>query len=705
MQVIKTRRIRICGTRALGFWIAMILNCYGLTAQKTIQTKDTLDRLEEIVISGTLQEVSKSSSSVPIELYTAQFFRSNPAPSLFEGLFQVNGVQPQVNCNVCSAGDIHINGMEGPYTLVLIDGMPIVSGLSTVYGLFGIPQSLIDRVEIVKGPASTLYGSEAVGGLINVITKKSSNAPRFVVDLLQNSWGEFSADIGGKLTIAKNHHLLLGLNTYNYQQLHDKNKDNFTDIPQVQRASVFAKWNIQRKEFRTFSVAMRWVGENRWGGDIRWNEQFQGGDSIYGEQIATNRWEIFGTYQLPTIENIKLQFSGNGHDQHSYYGKLKFQANQQILFGQLLWNKSVSKHSILAGFAYRFTYYDDNTPATFSYRPVIASGINMPSRVHLPGFFLQDEIVCNNRSKFLFGIRYDIHSVHGTILSPRVNYKWNSKNNLHILRWSLGNGYRVANIFTEDHASLTGARTVVFQEELNPEQSWNSNINWNYTASKKSDLLCTVDASLFYTHFSNKIIADYDSDPNTIFYSNLNGYSVSRGISANINTQFYQRFTANLGVTVLDVFVQEAGTRWTPLFQSRFSGVWLLKYHLPQIHTTLEYTGNFHSPMRLPLLGNLDPRQEYSPWWSLQNIQISTKINPRCSVNCGIKNLLNWTPAKQNPFLIARAHDPFDKQVEYSADGQVLPTLENPYALTFDPSYVYAPNQGRRIYLGLSVNF
>ncbi|MFN5889420.1 MAG: TonB-dependent receptor plug domain-containing protein, partial [Bacteroidota bacterium] len=308
MQAFKTRRNRIRSSRALGFWIAITINYYGLTAQITTPTKDTSDRLEEIVISGTLQEVSKSSSTVPIELYTAQFFRSNPAPSLFEGLFQVNGVQPQVNCNVCSAGDIHINGMEGPYTLVLIDGMPIVSGLSTVYGLFGIPQSLIDRVEIVKGPASTLYGSEAVGGLINVITKKSSHAPRFVVDLLQNSWGEFSADIGGKLTIAKNHHLLLGLNSYNYQQLHDKNKDNFTDIPLVQRASAFAKWNIQRKEFRTFSVAMRWVGENRWGGDIRWNEQFQGGDSIYGEQIATNRWEIFGTYQLPTIENIKLQF-------------------------------------------------------------------------------------------------------------------------------------------------------------------------------------------------------------------------------------------------------------------------------------------------------------------------------------------------------------------------------------------------------------
>ena len=100
------------------------------------------------------------------------FSERNPTPSIFESLQNVNGIRPQLNCNVCNTGDIHINGLEGPYTFVLIDGMPIVSGLSTVYGLSGIPQSLIERVEIVKGPASTLYGSEAVGGIINIITKQ-----------------------------------------------------------------------------------------------------------------------------------------------------------------------------------------------------------------------------------------------------------------------------------------------------------------------------------------------------------------------------------------------------------------------------------------------------------------------------------------------------------------------------------------------------
>src|SRR5690606_28364296 len=104
------------------------------------------------------------------EVYNKAFLRCNPTPSLFESLQMINGVRPQLNCNVCSTGDIHMNGLEGAYTMILLDGMPIVSGLASVYGLTGIPGSLIERIEVVKGPASALYGSEAVGGIINVIT-------------------------------------------------------------------------------------------------------------------------------------------------------------------------------------------------------------------------------------------------------------------------------------------------------------------------------------------------------------------------------------------------------------------------------------------------------------------------------------------------------------------------------------------------------
>jgi len=84
--------------------------------------------------------------------------------------------------------------------MVTIDGMPIVSSLSTVYGLSGIPNSLIDRIEIVKGPASSLYGSEAVGGLINIITKNATQAPVFSADFFSTSWLENNLDLGFKKT-------------------------------------------------------------------------------------------------------------------------------------------------------------------------------------------------------------------------------------------------------------------------------------------------------------------------------------------------------------------------------------------------------------------------------------------------------------------------------------------------------------------------
>ena len=106
--------------------------------------------------------------------------------------------------------------------------------------------------------------------------------------------------------------------------------------------------------------------------------------------------------------------------------------------------------------------------------------------------------------------------------------------------------------------------------------------------------------------------------------------------------------------------------------------------------------------MRLPLLGDRDPRAEYSPVWSLQNLKLSIVKDNNMRFFVGIKNLLNWTPAKNNPFLIARANDPFDRGLSYDANGDILPTDNNPNALSFDPTYIYAPNQGRRFFIGLN---
>ena len=246
--------------------------------------------LQEVIITGTLKAVSRLESPVPVEVYSTTFLKKNPSPSVFEALNNVNGVRPQLNCNVCNTGDIHINGLEGPYSLVMIDGMPIVSGLSTVYGLSGIPNSLIEQIEIVKGPASSLYGSEALGGLINIITKLPENAPLFFSDSFVTSWGEVNLDLGVKANVGKKATVLVGANYFIYDQLIDNNNDNFTDLTNQDRISIFQKWNFKRKNNRDFSIAGRYLYEDRWGGELQWSKSDRGGNEVYGESIYTSRF-------------------------------------------------------------------------------------------------------------------------------------------------------------------------------------------------------------------------------------------------------------------------------------------------------------------------------------------------------------------------------------------------------------------------------
>lgn len=198
---------------------------------------------------------------------------------------------------------------------------------------------------------------------------------------------------------------------------------------------------------------------------MNWTKENRGGDEVYGESIYVSRWEFFGNYQLPFEERVMLQFSLNGHDQNSAYGDELYIADQKIAFGQLTWTKEFGKHDLLTGLAYRYTYYDDNTPATASFENPEE---NKPEHTNLPGIFVQDEITLNKQNKLLLGMRYDYNSLHGNILTPRINYKWSSLDDTNILRFSVGNGYRVANVFTEDHAALTGAREVVFLNDLKP---------------------------------------------------------------------------------------------------------------------------------------------------------------------------------------------------------------------------------------------
>ncbi len=652
-----------------------------------------VDLLNEIVISGTMKPVLRSESLVPVEVYTPTFFKRNPSPNIFEALQNVNGVKPQVNCSVCNTGDIHINGLEGPYTFVLIDGMPIVSGLSTVYGLSGIPNSLIEKVEIVKGPASSLYGSEAVGGLINIITKNPLYASKYAVDVFGTSWGEINTDLGLSLKVSDKVHWLMGVNYFNYSNPIDKNKDGFTDVTLQDRISIFNKLTFERKSKKQLALATRYFYEDRWGGQMNWNRNFRGGTDVYGESIYTNRWELLGLYELPFTEKITSQFSITTHDQNSMYGDTPFMAKQNIAFTQFYWDKTYGKHDLLVGTAARYQMYDDNSAA----KPTA-------DETFIPSIFVQDSYEINKRFSLLGGLRYDYHKDHKSIITPRFAFRYESKKG-DIMRLNAGTGFRVVNLFTEEHAALSGARDVIVLEDLKPEKSYNVNVNYLKTWMLKDDFILQAEAAAWYTYFTNSIIPDYDSNPNQIIYKNLEGYAETKGISLNVDAVYANNLKIMMGVTLQDVSKVEDNFRTQQMLTEKFSGTWVVSYTFNRLNLTVDYSGNLYGPMRLPLVSELDPRLPYSETYSIQNIQLTYKGFKHFELYGGVKNLLNWTPNKNNPFLIARSNDPFNKNVQYDANGSALATPENPYGLVFDPTYIYAPNQGLRTFFGVRYNF
>ena len=648
----------------------------------TAQLQKGVDIFEEVVVTGTQRENRVSESPIKVEILSAKLFQKNPTPNLFQAVEMVNGVKPQLNCNVCNTGDIHINGMEGGYTMILIDGMPIVSGLSTVYGLMGIPNSITDRIEVVKGPASALYGSEAMAGIINVITKNPLENPgQITLEAQGTTWGEFTLD--GSLTakIGKNVGTLISGNYFKFDQIIDNNNDGFTDLTLQDRFSIFNKWQIKRPQNKVATLAMRYMQENRWGGETDWTEAFRGTDEIYGESIYTKRFETILNYQLPTKQNVFFQASYNYHDQNSVYGDMPFIANQHTAFGQLFLEKDLSPTlHLMTGTALRYNLYDDNTPATATV-----------DEQFFPGFFAQTEWKPNDRNNLLVGLRYDYNVNHGNIVSPRLAYRFDvNKNNQ--FRVNLGTGFRTVYIFTEDHAALSGSRDVVITEDLNPERSFNSVLNYILKIPNNQHYW-SFDFSAFYNYFTNKIVGDFDTNPNQIIYGNLDGNAVTRGLSLNVDYTNSMPLKINLGVTLMDVFLNKENSdgvleKTEQLFASKWSGNYLVSYTAAPIAMTFDLTGSFYGPMRLPIVPN-DFRPEYSPAFTIMNLKISKKLPHRITLYAGLRNILNFVP--ENPIL--RPEDPFDNNIN--------DPISNPNGYAFDPTYNYASLQGINGFFGI----
>ena len=659
---------------------------------------EALSNLEEIVVTGSMKPVHISKSPIKVDVLKAEklaTFLPAASSSLIDNMQYISGVQEVIACGVCYTNSLSINGLEGAYTAILVDGTPMYGNLASVYGLNGIPNLMIDRVEVVKGPSSTLYGSEAVAGVINIITKNPTKENRLTIDALSNSYNEFFVNVLSKLNTGS-HESLLGINYGKSTTFEDVNQDTFGDQPMFNRLSVFNKWNFSRKSKLPFSVSLKYYFEDRRNGiqDFLSNKnykQLRGSDEIYGESIFTHRAELFGTYSIKSAQDLSINFSASLHDQNSYYGSDFYEADQSIVFANFLWRSQRSRHSIVAGLSSAFNYYDDNTVAT---EQLIQNKIiNNADNRWIQSVFAQDDWHISESVNILSGLRLDYQNNHGFILSPQFNIKYNP-GQWTTLRGNFSTGFRVVNLFTEDHAFVSGQRQVVIAEALEPEKSLNTSMNITHILSLFQSA-GTIDINMFYTRFSNKIIPDY-SDPQKIIYANTDGHAISKGISVSWSQQFSIPLAINFNAQWQDVSqeieAENGSLQLTPIeFANRFSAVGTVDYTFDKSDIQLSYTADIQGSIFLPELFDLDQnglplieaRPTESKPFSRHHFQIQKGFSNRISIYGGIRNILNFIPN-------------FSPLVGFE-DPNHSPGF-SPY---FDTSYSYAPIRRRTFYLGV----
>jgi outer membrane receptor for ferrienterochelin and colicins len=638
--------------------------------------------LDQVVITGTLREVSIKDSPVKMDVISGKYLQRIASNNLIESIELINGLDVCSDCSVCGTTGIHINGMESHNTAVLIDGMPIMGALAAVYGLNGIPSEMIERIEILKGPASTLYGSEAVAGVINIITKSPKNAPLLSFNSFFSSDAETNIDFAVAPVQKGRVRTMFSGNYFALDNFLDNNNDGFADAVLTKpRISLFNKWNFERPENRVFNLAAKYYHENRFGGtrdflgQYTWkkDDEFRGNDSIYGESVFTNRFELIGSYQLPiSAENVKVDFSYSHHDQDSYYADDKYAAQQEIIYSNIIWIKDLGqRNEFLFGLSARYQTYDDNTEI------VPEKDIQF-----IPGVFAQNQYNINNNFRILAGARIDNHKHHGTIFSPRLNLSWKASP-FTTFRFNSGTGFRIVNVFSEDHASYHGIRQVVIENEIKPERSVNGTLSMNHIF-KLANGTFVWDADIFYTYFTNKIEADYDTDPTKLIYKNLGDeeYAVSRGFASNLQASFDLPIQLSIGTTFQDVFAMEEeegaiAQKSRKIKIPRWTGVYSASFDMRKFKTSVDITGSYTGSMRMPQFDAPFERSSVSESFFVNNLQITHKINHSSSLYLGVRNIFDYTQASP----IINPMNPFDD--------------------TFDTSYVYGPLRGRRFIFGV----
>ncbi len=450
-------------------------------AGKNIEMNFTLEEqamsLDEVVVSATRNETNRRRTATVVNVASQKLFESTASSNLSESMNFQSGLRVENNCGNCGTMQLRINGLEGHYSQILLDSRPIFSSLAAVYGLDQLPVAMIERVEVVRGGGSALFGSNAIGGVVNIITRdplRNSLTLANTTHILSGGTTDINTALNGSFVSDDNK-----VGVYLFAQVkgrdaYDRNGDGFSDIPSLNSETAGFRAYYKTSAYTRITAEYHHTHEFRRGGD---NLSEAPHMAMICEQLdhkIDGGGLRFDYFSPDSRHRMSVYTSAQGIDRSSYFGTdmnpeaygatkdLTVVAGAQYTYGfDRLWFMPAD---LTVGAEYNYNTLDDSYHATQR---------RLEQNTSTAGFFFQNEWH-SEKVNILIGGRLDKHNmVRKPIFSPRFNLRYSPIEDIG-LRISYASGYRAPQAYNEDlHIDALNHSVSIIRlaDDLRPEYS------------------------------------------------------------------------------------------------------------------------------------------------------------------------------------------------------------------------------------------
>jgi outer membrane receptor for ferrienterochelin and colicins len=606
-------------------------------------------------------------STINIENITTAGIRKAACCNLSEAFETNPTVDGAVTDAISGAKKIQLLGLDGVYSQILFENLPLIRGLSSSYGLSYVPGTWIEGILVTKGTGSVVNGYESIAGQLNIeLLKPEADADKYFVNLYGNDKGRMEANFHVNRQLGTKWGTTL-LTHFSTQQLkNDMNHDGFLDMPTFTQYNVMNRWTWTTNKIMQGEFGARLVYDDKQGGQMQFNKSRDfGGTDFYGVGITNKQAEFFnktGFVFASPARSLGTMFTARLHDENMFFGLKKYNGEQKSIYANVIWQDMIgnTNHMYKTGMSLVYDGYSEAFNDSAFKRTEI-----------VPGFFAEYTGHLSKKFTVVAGARIDFHNIAGTQFTPRLHMKYDLTPKTAI-RVSGGKGFRTANIFTENSTVFASSRQLIVEEKLKAEMAWNfgGSIQQKFTFLK-NDATFIVD--FFRTDFENQVVMDMETPGELKFY-NLDGKSFANSFQADLVLEPIKRFDVRLAYKFYDVETTYNGALKQKPLTPRHRAFLNLAYALPYDKWTFDLTTKWIGETRLPATFT-SPEKKSNPYFTLST-NISRKF-PKFDVYSGVENILNFT--QKNPILAA----------------------DDPFGPEFDASQIYAPTDGIVIYAGL----